>query len=114
MYIMKYLQRPSLHIGLCLLLVCSVNVASAQFVVNLSEPQTNGLTIRFDVNFGGSVTGDQRIIAQIRIDDIDLEDIRSFMPLSNQECKNFNNFIRVSDTPPSNTLFVWGREHEEP
>ena len=49
---MKYLQRALLHIGLCLLLVCSANGAFAQDdqVIGLTAPSTNNSIIRFTIN----------------------------------------------------------------
>ena len=45
---MKYCQRTLLRMVLCLLFVCSANVASAQtFAPTLVDPQVNGLTVRF-------------------------------------------------------------------
>ena len=91
MYLIKCLKRTSLHIGLCLLLTCFANVASAQsFELNLANLQQNGLTIRFDVTFGSTLTGVQRITPLIEVEGNDVN-IRSFMLLSNLQCTNFNN-----------------------
>ncbi len=98
MYLIKYLKRTSLHIGLCLLLTCFANVASAQsFELNLANLQQNGLTIRFDVTFGSTLTGVQRIVPLISINGInDDDDIRSFEPLSNLQCST--DFFNVRRT----------------
>ena len=92
MYLIKYLKRTSLHIGLCLLLTCFANVASAQFEFNLVNLQQNGLTIRFDVTFGTTVTGVQRVLPTIQINNINSEDIESFMAQTNYQCESFTNF----------------------
>ena len=49
---MKYLQRGLLRIGLCLLLVCSANVAFAQGdqVVGLTAPSTDNSALKFVIN----------------------------------------------------------------
>ena len=77
-YLIKYLQRVSLYIGLCLLLVCSANVAFAQQdrVIGLSDPSRDGATVRFTINLPSIVYRTaQHAHAFIRIDGIDASEI---------------------------------------
>ena len=69
---MKYLRRYLLHAGLCLLLVCSANVASAQseqIVVSLEAVSTTqtlvSRTIDFTVSLSRPLTGNEVLFSQI-------------------------------------------------
>ena len=86
----SYCQRALLRIGFCLLLVCSANVASAQATISLSTPQTDGLIIRFAINYGGSLTGNQRVVPVISVSGISFSEIRRFRSLPNYQCTGLN------------------------
>ena len=106
---MKYCQHTLLRMVLCLLLVCSANVASAQtFAPTLVDPQVNGLTVRFALNFGRSVTGNQRLLPRIRITGINSDEITSFMPLSSFQCSGFNNIVQNIPNPPEYIICMGG------
>ena len=105
---MKYLQRYLIHAGLCLLLVCSANGASAQVVVSLSAPSTDvGPTLRFTVSLSSRLMGDDFLTAQILFDNITSNDgsarlLTDFM-VSSRTCMTteaqFGRFPQISLDP---------------
>ena len=73
---MKYLRRYLYYAGLCLLLVCSANVASAQIVVGLSAPSLNvGPTIQFNVNLSDRLMSNQSVLSQIVFENVSPSEI---------------------------------------
>ena len=71
---MKYLRRYLIYAGLCLLLVCSANVASAQVVVGLESVSTTqtsaGRIIEFKISLSRPLTGNERVFSNIQIDNV--------------------------------------------
>ena len=74
---MKYLQRYLIYAGLCLLLVCSANVASAQseqLVVSLESGSTTqnlvSRKIDFSVNLSRELTGSEALGIQIVFENV--------------------------------------------
>ena len=74
---MEYLRRYLLHAGLCLLLVCSANVASAQseqIVASLEAVSTTQTPISRNVDFTISLsrplTGNEILLPQIVFSDV--------------------------------------------
>ncbi len=72
--VMKYLRRYLIHAGLCLLLVCSANVASAQVFVGLGDVETTrtsmGRIIDFNVKLSRQLTVSEVLVTQIQSLDV--------------------------------------------
>ena len=73
---MKYLRHYLIHAGLCILLVCSANAASAQVMVGLGDVSTTrtsmGLTIiDFNVELDRRLMDSEVLVIQIANFDID-------------------------------------------
>ena len=97
---MKYLQRALLHIGLCLLLVCSANGAFAQDdqVIGLTAPSRNGAMIKFTINLPSIIEFAALANVQIQIDGISISEIGSLSAMVDNRC-NFS-VAKEQDTPP--------------
>ncbi len=71
---MKYLRHYLIHAGLCLLLVCSANVTSAQVIASLEKgsitdtPTTR--TITFNINLSEQLKVNEAAFVQIRLDNV--------------------------------------------
>ena len=75
---MKYLRRYLIHAGLCLLLICSADVASAQMpvVYGLSAPRTNvGPIIRFNVDLSRQLKGNEAISCSADLSNVNLSEV---------------------------------------
>ncbi len=86
---MKYLQRGLLRIGLCLLLVCSANIAFAQGdqVIGLSDPSTGNSTITFTINLP-SVINTPGTTAQTQINGVSFNGIKRLSAMTDNQCDN--------------------------
>ena len=89
---MKYLRRYLLHAGVCLLLVCSANVASAQLVGRLESVSTTqtsvSRTIDFNFNLSSQLTGDEILGAQIAFSNVLESEIERVSILTNYTISN--------------------------
>ena len=81
---MKYLRRYLIHAGLCLLLVCSANVTSAQVIASLEKgsitdtPTTR--TITFNINLSEQLMGDEAALVQIGLGNVLEGEVGSVSP----------------------------------
>ena len=100
-HLIKYLQRASLRIGLCLLLVCSANVAFAQ-VVGLSNPLRDGNTVGFTITPPSQLDAGFTANALIQIDGADLSEIKLVRSTSDDRC--IPSVIRLPNDPPRFTI----------
>ena len=98
---MKYLQRGLLRIGLCLLLVCSANVAFAQGdqVVGLSDPSTSNSIITFTINLPSELNL-PTANAQIQINGVSSNEISVSATGDDNDCPLAFRVVRVSESPP--------------
>ena len=112
---MKYLQRYLIYAGLCLLLVCSANGASAQVVASLTAPSMDvGPTLRFNFELSRPLRGNEFLSTQIVFNNITADDgsarLLTDYTVSRESCvlteRNFGRFERFITNPLGHVICI--------